>query len=125
LLFPTGCRQSAGPRRFVFLTSPLNRCPYGQSVEAFPKLQFLGKPHLFIFITDGPPCGHKGIHKAVEIPVMGGYNQLCHLMDYHLRLSQNFSFWESNLGFMGKNGPQTAFSKAFPKTNRVLGKAPI
>jgi hypothetical protein len=29
------------------------------------------------------------------------------------RLSQNFSFWESYF----------AFSEAFPKTNRVLGKA--
>jgi hypothetical protein len=41
------------------------------------------------------------------------------------RLSQNFSFWESNLGFMGKNGLQTVFSSAFHKTNRVLGKAPM
>jgi hypothetical protein len=24
---------------------------------------------------------------------------------------------------MGKSGPQAVFSKAFPKTNRVLGKA--
>jgi hypothetical protein len=40
-----------------------------------------------------------------------------------LRLSQNFSFWESNLRFRGKNGLWAVFSKAFPKTTRVLGKA--
>jgi hypothetical protein len=39
------------------------------------------------------------------------------------RLSQNFSFGESNLRFMGKSGLETAFSRAFPKTNRVLGNA--
>jgi hypothetical protein len=32
-------------------------------------------------------------------------------------------FWESNLGFIGKSGLQTAFSRAYLKTNRVLGKA--
>jgi hypothetical protein len=42
---------------------------------------------------------------------------------YLLRLSQNFSFWESSLRFRGKNGLLTLFSKAFPETNRVLGKA--
>jgi hypothetical protein len=40
-----------------------------------------------------------------------------------MRISQNFSFWEIDLRFMGKSGPQAAFSRAFPKTNRVLGKA--
>jgi hypothetical protein len=40
-----------------------------------------------------------------------------------MRLSQNFSFWESNLKFKGKSGPQTAFSKAIPKINQVLGMA--
>jgi hypothetical protein len=40
-----------------------------------------------------------------------------------LRLSQNFSFWESNLRFGGKSGLLAAFSKAIPKTNRVLGIA--
>jgi multidrug efflux pump subunit AcrB len=39
------------------------------------------------------------------------------------RLSQNFSFWESNLSFIRKSGLLTAFSEAFHKTNRVLGKA--
>jgi hypothetical protein len=39
------------------------------------------------------------------------------------RLSQNFSFWESNLRFRGKSGPLAAFSKAIPETNRVLGMA--
>ncbi|MDR2375231.1 MAG: hypothetical protein LBD96_02215, partial [Treponema sp.] len=39
------------------------------------------------------------------------------------RLSQNFSFWESNLRFRGKSGLLAAFSKAIPKTNRVLGMA--
>jgi hypothetical protein len=44
------------------------------------------------------------------------------------RLSQNFSFWESNLRFRGKSGLQAAFSKAIPIrplvcTNRVLGMA--
>jgi hypothetical protein len=43
-----------------------------------------------------------------------------------MRLSQNFSFWESNLGFRGKSGLLAAFSigpkvHAIPKTNRVLG----
>jgi hypothetical protein len=32
-------------------------------------------------------------------------------------------FWEIYLKFTGKSGSQAAFSKAFPKTNRVLGKA--
>jgi branched-chain amino acid transport system permease protein len=41
-----------------------------------------------------------------------------------MRLSQNFSLWESNLRFIRKSGLLTAFSEAFPKTNRVLGKAP-
>jgi LEA14-like dessication related protein len=40
-----------------------------------------------------------------------------------VRLSQNFSFWESNLGFRGKSGLMAAFSKAVPETNRVLGMA--
>jgi hypothetical protein len=40
-----------------------------------------------------------------------------------LRLSQNFSFWGSNLRFRGKSGLLAAFSKAIPKTNRVLGIA--
>jgi hypothetical protein len=39
------------------------------------------------------------------------------------RLSQNFSFWESNLRFRGKNGLWAVFSKVFPESNRVLGKA--
>jgi hypothetical protein len=39
-----------------------------------------------------------------------------------LRLSQNFSFWESNLRFGGKSGPLSGFSKVSPKTNRVLGE---
>jgi hypothetical protein len=42
-----------------------------------------------------------------------------------MKLSQNFSFWESNLRFRGKSGLLTAFSKAIPKTNRVLGIAHI
>ena len=42
-----------------------------------------------------------------------------------MRLSQNFSFWESYLRFNRKSGLQTAFSGAFLKTNRVLGKAQI
>jgi hypothetical protein len=37
------------------------------------------------------------------------------------RLSQNFSFGKSNLRFRGKSGLLTAFSKAIPKTDRVLG----
>jgi hypothetical protein len=41
----------------------------------------------------------------------------------HKRLSQNFSFWESNLRFRGKRGLLTAFSNAILKTNRVLGMA--
>jgi hypothetical protein len=40
-----------------------------------------------------------------------------------LRLSQNFSFWNSTLGFRGKSGHLTAFPRACFKTNRVLGKA--
>jgi hypothetical protein len=40
-----------------------------------------------------------------------------------MRLSQNFNFWESNLRFMGKSELLAAFSRAFPKTNRVLGNA--
>jgi hypothetical protein len=42
-----------------------------------------------------------------------------------MKLSQNFSFWESSLRFMGKSGLETAFSRAFPKTNRVLENAPM
>jgi outer membrane protease len=43
------------------------------------------------------------------------------------RLSQNFSFWESNFSFREKNELLTVFSKAFPvepqvRTNRVLEK---
>jgi hypothetical protein len=34
-------------------------------------------------------------------------------------------FWESNLRFMGKSGLKTAFSRAFPKTKRVLGNAQV
>jgi hypothetical protein len=41
----------------------------------------------------------------------------------NLRLSQNFSFWESNLRFRGKSGLLSTFPKAIPKTNRVLGMA--
>jgi hypothetical protein len=40
-----------------------------------------------------------------------------------LRLFRNFGFWESNLRFRGKNGLLAVFSKAIPKTNRVLGMA--
>jgi hypothetical protein len=40
-----------------------------------------------------------------------------------MRLSQSFSFWESNLRFMGKCGLLAAFPRAFYKTNRVLGNA--
>jgi hypothetical protein len=32
-------------------------------------------------------------------------------------------FWEIYRGFIGKSGLQAAFSRAFHKTNRVLGKA--
>jgi ABC-type nitrate/sulfonate/bicarbonate transport system substrate-binding protein len=39
------------------------------------------------------------------------------------RLSQNFSFWESNLGFRGKSGLLAAFSKVITENNRVLGMA--
>jgi hypothetical protein len=35
--------------------------------------------------------------------------------DYQLRLSQNFSFWESNLRFMGKAGFRPLFQEPFPK----------
>ena len=42
-----------------------------------------------------------------------------------MRLSQNFSFWESYLRFNGKNGYKPIFPRAFLKTNRVLGKAQI
>ncbi|MDR0708193.1 MAG: hypothetical protein LBF60_10055 [Treponema sp.] len=45
------------------------------------------------------------------------------ISDSWLRLSQNFSFGKATLDVAGKSGLQTAFSKAFPKTNRVLGKA--
>jgi hypothetical protein len=38
-------------------------------------------------------------------------------------LSENFNFGKAPLDLAGKSGLQTAFSKAFPKTNRVLGKA--
>jgi ketopantoate hydroxymethyltransferase len=38
-------------------------------------------------------------------------------------LSQNFSFGKTTLDLAGKSGLQTAFSKAFSKTNRVLEKA--
>jgi hypothetical protein len=41
-----------------------------------------------------------------------------------MRLSQNFSFWESYLRCKRKSGLQAAFSEAFHKTNRVLGNAP-
>jgi hypothetical protein len=40
-----------------------------------------------------------------------------------MRLSQNFSFGKATLDLRGKNGLLAAFSKALPKTNRVLGKA--
>jgi hypothetical protein len=33
----------------------------------------------------------------------------------NLRLSQNFSFWESSLRFRGKSGHFAAFSKAIPE----------
>jgi hypothetical protein len=42
-----------------------------------------------------------------------------------IKLSQNFSFWESNLRFSRKSGLLAAFSKAIPETNRVLGMALI
>jgi hypothetical protein len=42
-----------------------------------------------------------------------------------MRLSQNFSFWESYSEFIRKKWALTAFSKANPKTNRVLGLAHI
>jgi hypothetical protein len=38
---------------------------------------------------------------------------------YHERLSQNFSFWESYLGFMGKSGHQAAFFMSLSQ-NRAL-----
>jgi hypothetical protein len=40
-----------------------------------------------------------------------------------LKPSKNFSFGEGNLGFKRKSGLLTAFSKAFPQTRLVLGKA--
>jgi hypothetical protein len=44
------------------------------------------------------------------------------------RLSQNFSFWKSVLGFKGKNGLLAAFPKVIPveprvRANRILGMA--
>ena len=39
------------------------------------------------------------------------------------KLSQNFSSWESYLGFNGKSGYKPLFPRAFLKTDRVLGKA--
>jgi hypothetical protein len=42
-----------------------------------------------------------------------------------MKLSQNFSFWESKLRCSGKSGPLAAFSKAISETNRVLGMAHI
>jgi hypothetical protein len=39
-----------------------------------------------------------------------------------MRLSQNFSFGKATLDFEGKSGLFTAFSSAFPQTNRVLRK---
>jgi hypothetical protein len=40
------------------------------------------------------------------------------------KLSQNFSFGESYLGFRRKIGLLTVFSETIPKTNRVLRMAP-
>jgi hypothetical protein len=40
-----------------------------------------------------------------------------------VRLSQNFSFGKATLDLEGKNGYFAVFSKAFPETNRVSGKA--
>jgi hypothetical protein len=61
-----------------------------------------------------------------------------HLKAYHLdklhpigeKFLQNddfpkLQFWKIYLRFMGKSGLQAAFSRAFHKTNRVLGKAQI
>jgi hypothetical protein len=42
-----------------------------------------------------------------------------------MSLSQNFSFGKATLDLAGKSGLQAAFSKAIPKTNRVLGMALI
>jgi len=42
-----------------------------------------------------------------------------------LRLSQNFSSWDSFLRFIRKSGLLTAFPKACHKTDRVLGQAPF
>jgi hypothetical protein len=42
-----------------------------------------------------------------------------------LKLSQNFSFWESLLRFNGKNGCKTFFPRAWHKTNRFLGQAQL
>jgi hypothetical protein len=40
----------------------------------------------------------------------------------HLKLFQNFSFWNSFLRFNRKTGPLAGFSKSLSKTNRVLDK---
>jgi hypothetical protein len=41
----------------------------------------------------------------------------------HLRLFQNFSFWNSFLEFSGKTGLLPVFPGAWLKTNRVLEQA--
>lgn len=40
-------------------------------------------------------------------------------------LFQNFSFWKSFLGFIGKTGGLSGFSKAISETNRVLEMAQL
>jgi hypothetical protein len=42
-----------------------------------------------------------------------------------LWLFQNFSFWNSFLGFNRKTGPLAGFSKSLSKTNRVLEQAQL
>jgi hypothetical protein len=45
------------------------------------------------------------------------------IMDRQPRLFQNFSFWNSFLGFRGKTGLLPVFPRACFKTNRVLKQA--
>jgi hypothetical protein len=67
------------------------------------------------FLQDASPTPAAPIVAAVSNPAnatgkillfLPGCLFSCFILffSFHLRLSQNFSFWENNPGFMGKNG---------------------
>jgi hypothetical protein len=65
----------------------------------------------------------KCVSVAFIPPVLYNHEMILNKKQTGLRLSQNFSFGKVTLDLEGESGLLAAFSKAFPKTNRLLGKA--